>query len=340
MTTRQVEFDVDSWREQGKGQRKANRSRKVRAFVVSAVIGLVAIACTSGTLGGQEATTPADGPPTVAPVLPSGPFFLDLRTGEGTPLAESLAGGFNYVASPDGTRLAYGTASGGGCAEEAVTTVANIDGTGVRTVHAPKGLNICGARWSPNGSKLVYQLRNAASSAGVGNLFVQDLSSGRTTQLTHLELSRAWWWWLSPSFSPDGRNVIFQLPRSSSETTEWDVWSVPVTGGEPTLVLRNAASPRYFPDGKEIAFVLPTDSNFAGHRISTASADGTGSPRTLVAANNSIWWPTVSPGGSKIAYQDGGSIYVIDRSTGESLKVADGETAEWLDDDTLIVSPA
>jgi Tol biopolymer transport system component len=113
----------------------------------------------------------------------------------------------------------------------------------------------------------------------VGNLFVHDLSSGRRTQLTDLEISRAYRWYLSPSFSPDGRNLTFHLPRSRSETTKWDAWSVPATGGEPTLVMRNAAFPMYIADGKWIAFVVPAASDFAGHTVRVARADGEGSPR-------------------------------------------------------------
>jgi Tol biopolymer transport system component len=193
-------------------------------------------------------------------------------------------------------------------------------------------------------TKLVYQLRDGGDDdaltgdGDIGNLFVHDLSSGRRTQLTDLELSRAWWWYLSPSFSPDGRNVIFHLPRSKSETTKWDVWSVPVTGGEPTLVLRNAAFPMYFADGKEIAFVPPTSSNFEGYSIAIARADAQGSRRTLVEANGGVWLPTMSPDGAGIAYENGSSIYVVNVSTGESSKVADGESAGWLDD-RLIVNP-
>lgn len=48
----------------------------------------------------------------------------------------------------------------------------------------------------------------------------------------------------------------------------------------------------------------------------------------------------MSPDGSQIAYQDSGSTYVVDVSTGESSEVADGDTAEWLDNDTLILTPA
>jgi len=316
---------------------------KVRALAVAAAIGLVAVACTPGTEG-EPAATRASEPqpsaqesPTVAPETISGPFFLDLRTGEMTPLAENLVGGYRYAASPDGTRLAYGTC----CSAADVLTVANIDGTDARTL-APEGLNVYGHQWSPHGTKVVYQLRDGGTgeSAGdVGNLFVHDLSSGRRTQLTDLELTRAAWWYLSPSFSPDGRNVVFHLPRTPSGTTKWDVWSVPVTGGEPTLVLRNAAFPMYFPDGKEVAFVVPTSSNFAGYSIGTARAGGEGSRRTLVESENTVWLPTMSPDGTGIAYRDGSSIYVVDVPTGESSKVADGETAAWLDDDTLLVNP-
>jgi len=198
----------------------------------------------------------------------------------------------------------------------------------------------------------VYQQRNGPTD-DVGNLFVQDLSTGGKTQVTDLQLSRAWWWFLSPSFSPDGRSVIFQMPRSSSATTKWDVWSVPVTGGEPTLVLRNASFPMLsavpiLPNGVRIAFVSPWPNDFAGQSIMAARLlpppDISDIHQTLVEANDSIWWPRMSPDGSRIAYQDGGSIYVVDYSRGaglapESSKVADGETAEWLDNDTLIVAP-
>jgi Tol biopolymer transport system component len=106
------------------------------------------------------------------------------------------------------------------------------------------------------------------------------------------------------------------------------------------LVLQNAAFPMYFPNEKEIAFVVPMTSNFEGKTVAIASADRQDSRRTLIEANDLIWLPTMSPDGSRIAYQDGGAIYVVEVSTGESSEVADGDTAEWLDNDTLIVTPA
>ena len=65
---------------------------------------------------------------------------------------------------------------------------------------------------------------------------VTDLGLGSTRGL----------WYLAPIFSHDGRSVIFQLPRDPSSGTNWDLWSVPVTGGAPTQLVRNAAQPAAF----------------------------------------------------------------------------------------------
>jgi Tol biopolymer transport system component len=348
MTTKQMgEPDVDAWREQEKRQRNANRNKKVGAFALAAAIVLVAVAWIVGIRGGEDTTTPADESGTVAPGRVSGPFFFDLRTDEKTPLPEAIVPegvgeGVEvlYSVSPDGSRIAYGTCHTGGCSKADEMAVADIDGSDARSVRLPEGLNGYAPHWSPDGTKIVYQLRNGASDGrDLGNLFVQDLSSGQTTQLTDLERSKAGWWFMSPRFSPDGRSVIFHLARDSSATTKFDVWSVPVTGGEPTLVLRNALFPMVLPDGEGIAFVKPSGFDLSGDRISIADAEG--SRRTLVEANVAIEFPTMSPDGSRIAYRDGGSIYVVDVSTGESSKVADGnyDNASWLDDDTLIVAP-
>ena len=344
MITKEKTSEPGALERQQKRQVRSARNKKIGAFAVAAAIAVVAVALILETRGGQNTRTPGNQPSTVAPRTFSGPFFLDLRTGGKTPLAKNLAGGVSYVASPDGRRIAYSSSSSDGCVATDGITVANIDGTDARTFKSPAGLTYCSPRWSPDGTKLVYQERDAADPFSVGNLFVRELSTGRRTQVTDLRLSKAEWWFLSPSFSPDGASVIFQMPRSSSETTKWDVWSVPVTGGEPTLVLRNASfpmlNPAGGPEGVAIGFVSPRPDSFAGRSIMTGRPiPDSDIRRTLVEAKSSIWWPTFSPDGRRIAYQDGGSIYVVNVGTGNSSKLANGHTAEWLDNDTLIVAP-
>jgi Tol biopolymer transport system component len=345
MMTKEKPPEPGALERQQKRQVRAARNKKIGAFAVAAAIAVVAVALILETRGGQNTRTPGNQPSTVAPRTFSGPFFLDLRTGGKTPLAENLAGGVSYVASPDGRRIAYSSNRDDGCVAADGITVANIDGTGAHTFESPAGLTDCSPRWSPDATKIVYQERDGAVDDSVGNLFVQEISTRRRTQVTDLKLTGAWWWFLAPSFSPDGRNVIFQLPRSSSEITKWDVWSVPVIGGEPTLVLRNASfpmlNPAGGPEGVAIAFVSPRPDSFAGRSIMTGRPDPDSDiRRTLVEAKSSIWWPTFSPDGRRIAYQDGGSIYVVNVAPwGMTSKVADGDTAEWLDNDTLIVTP-
>jgi Tol biopolymer transport system component len=321
--------------------RKRRNGRMVEGVVGLALFALLAAALLFGMQPdrGQPATNPTPTPSDVAPKATGAlPFFLDLRTGDATTLPRTLVPDdgparvyVGYSVSPDGTRLAYGASFAYGSTDVDVMRFGNIDGTGIRTLSVPDGLNGYLPRWSPDGRTLVYQLRDGGT-RDVGNVFVQDAFTGRRVQLTHFGRSTARWWFVSARFSPDGKNVVFHLPRPGGK---WDMWSVPVTGGDPTLILRDAAFGQYFPDGKTIAFADAP----GGTSIQIADPDG--SRRTLVNAMSAsgIWWPEVSPNGSRIAYQDGGSIYVVRVSTGDSTRVAGGDNAVWFDDDTLIVSP-
>ena len=287
------------------------------------------------------ASEPSATPATVAPEVPTGAFYLDLRTGTQTPLPSTSVeddsevafdDGYYYVASPDGSRIYFEAP------ETNASVVARSDGSEGRRLDPTGAIDYYAGGWSPDGTKIVYQRRDS-SGDDFGNLVVEDMASGRTTRITDLEQPSDdvdGWWYLAPTFSPDGRNVIFQWPRASSSGIKWALWSVPVTGGEPTLLVRNAAQATTS-DGPTYAFVRPTPTFFGGSSLVIAAPDGF---RTLVdATSDDIFEPKMSPDGSKIAYQDGGSIYVVDVSTGEATAVAVGRMAAWVDDGTLIVAP-
>ena len=106
-----------------------------------------------------------------------------------------------------------------------------------------------------------------------------------------------------------------------------------MTGGEPTLLARNATQATTS-EGSTYAFLRPNGEFFTGARLVIATTDGV---RTLVKGTGEIDFPKMSPDGSRIAYGVNNVIYVVNVSTGESSKVADGRMAAWLDDDTLIV---
>jgi Tol biopolymer transport system component len=310
---------------------------------------LALAACTSGptetNANESSRETPTSSatasPATVVADTPPAAFLLDVATGTQTPLAKTSAendsnvafdSGYYYVPSPDGSQMYLESP------ETNASVVANIDGSEGRRLDPQGDVDYYAGGWSPDGTKIVYQRRDS-SGDDFGNLVVEDIASGRTTQITDLEQPSDdvdGWWYLAPTFSADGRTVIYHWPVATSSGIDWDLWSVPVTGAEePALLVKNAAEPATT-DGETWAFVRPTSDFFAGSTLVLATPEGS---RKLVEANEDIFEPKISPDGSKIAYQDGGSIYVVDVSTGETSDVAVGRMADWVDDDTLVVAP-
>ena len=338
MVTKQTEPDVDAWREQERRQRRTARNRKLGALAIAAAIGLVAVVVviravderTGTQLGGQPS-------PTGAAVLPNR-FFLDLRSGTATPLPDRIPVGFFYAISPDGTMVATNSCCSGGDP----VWVSNLDGTNVRQL-TPGSHDGYGARWSPDGSMIVYQGRDGTTQE-LGNLFVVDVATGRTTRVTDLEPRSGGAWFLSPSFTPDGESILFQLPRRGPDVqgTRWDLWVAPVGGGEPTLVRRNAILGAYSPAGDALAFLDPAEGAWTSPSLLWTSptllvTDGSGDPR-VIAEGGAISWPRWSPDGTRIAYADAGRIFVVDVASRKTTMVADGRKAEWLDEDTLVIS--
>lgn len=333
MTTKQIEPDIDARRRQEQHHRRSSRNRRIGALAVAAAVGVAALvlvfANRTEPSGNRPAVDPS--PPPVAEV--SEASLVDLRTGDVTLLPQSIGEGASYFTSPDRTMFAYNRC----CGSPEPAFVANVDGTGVREI-TPDGVDGFGVRWSPNGSMLVYQGRDNTTYQ-IGNLFVVDMATGETTQITDLDPATYGWWFLAPTFGPDGETIVFHVPRGPDDdaTTRWDLWSVPVSGGEPTLIARNASTAAYAPDGGTIAYLDSPRGYWASSRLMVADVDG-GDPRVLVEGDQ-IVWPRWSPDGTRIVYADGDGIHVVDVASGRTLLVAEGESADWFGDDTLVVVP-
>jgi serine/threonine protein kinase len=85
---------------------------------------------------------------------------------------------------------------------------------------------------SPDGRILTF-VRGPETFFGPGQIYVKLLPDGQPVELTHDDSSK-----MSPSFSPDGSQIAYtSLPGSN----RWDIWRVPVLGGQPGLWLTNAA---------------------------------------------------------------------------------------------------
>lgn len=334
MATQKVRPDPGFVDRQHENQRRQSRRRKTGALALVAVLVVVGVVVGISTLRSGDEGIPGSAPTPTA-TLPefSVPSLVDLQTGGATPLPESIRGGYVYMTSPDRTMFVYN----GGASSHNPVSVANVDGTGVRQI-TPDGIDGFGSRWSPDGSMLVYQQRDGATEE-IGNLFVVDVATGDETRITNLDPANYGWWFLSPNFSADGETIIFHMPRGPNDevSTRWDLWSVPVGGGEPTLVVRNASMGVYAPDGGTLAYLDSPRGFWASSRLMVADVDGS-DPRVLVQGDQ-INFPRWSPDGTRIAYTDTDGIHVVDVSTGAASLVAEGETSDWFGDDALVVVP-
>jgi len=327
---------------------RRDRGRRARAVAVALAIVAVAAGLTSRVYWADEGSRLADTPTPDAEIVPpqlvpagSTPYLLDLRTGGVRSLPATIADGDYHSFSPDGTMVAF--ASRDHSASPRVDnslSVAQIDGTGLRLVPPdqanhpfdPRLDHFSEPRWSPDGTRLVYQARHSCC---FGELFVVEVATGRTRQIT--DLARSGWYpeTLWPDFGSDGNTVTFHL--SGTTRREWDVWQVPVTGGDPVLVRENAAFLSLSPTGEQSIFLssgVPGESD----RIMISGADPASVARTLLEGRH-IRSPRWSPEGARIAYVDRETIKVVEIATGESVRLVEGSAVDWVDEDTLIVFP-
>jgi basic membrane lipoprotein Med (substrate-binding protein (PBP1-ABC) superfamily)/DNA-binding SARP family transcriptional activator len=282
-----------------------------------------------------DGTIVVDPVPSVATDLPAAPnsVVVEPATGSVTPLPDVFEGVFDLRVSPDGQRLVGGTFST--LADR--LTVADVDGGRATTLEPAPGRSHYAAEWSPDGKRIVLQERLAVGTA-IGRIVVADPGTGRTTTLADFDDVESPWWWTAPAFTAGGAQVLFHVARDDSETTRFDTWAVPVEGGEPELIQRDAAFPVPLADGR-IAVVTGMRGLFEdrGATISMLGDDGGLTP--IVSTDGWIWQPALSPDGTRLAYVDTGSIRIVDLETGEIVPVRDGGAVEWLDDDRLIVGP-
>ena len=272
----------------------------------------------------------------MVPRVPVDAFLVDVRTGRARPLPRRIrapAVPTQFAVSPDGGRLAFAAGDD--------IYVSLIDGERLHVV-ARKG-DLSAPSWSPDGRDLVF--------SDGARIFVLHLPSGKVSRITGA-LGQIW----RPNFSPDGRTILFtRAANDALKPGPIDLWTVPATGGDSSLLLRlpgkrqNAAFGTYGPDGT-IAY---RRTNYDGvdrtemteDRVWLADADGSNRRglRALTGGMSQIdpdaLWPAWSPDGTKVAYEllYGLQVIVIDVRTGHITRLDKGIHPTWVDNHTLII---
>jgi dipeptidyl aminopeptidase/acylaminoacyl peptidase len=236
--------------------------------------------------------------------------------------------------SPDGTQIVYtrGWVDKMNDRRESALWIMNVDGSKNRFLS--KG---SGARWSPNGDRIVYTAPGEPKGAQV---FVRWMDAeGATSQLTHVDQAPS-----ALSWSPDGKQIAFTM--LVEERTNWPIklpkapsgakWTeppriverlnyrrdrsgftdngyrqtfvVPAIGGTPRQLTSgnfDQSGSDWTPDGRSILFsgLRTEDDKYQWRESEIYAVDvQDGKIRQLTKRRGPDTNPTISPDGKRIAY--------------------------------------
>src|SRR5579872_1644881 len=177
---------------------------------------------------------------------------------------------------------------------------------------------------SPDGKYLLH----VREENGLQSLWLRHIATGSNTQIVPPAATR----YAGLTFSPDA-NYIYCVRRDESEHVLASLYSAPMLGGTPRLLIKDVDSPITFsPDGQRFAF-LREDHDSPTYELILAHSDGS-SDRTLLsnitlAGNNGNYIPAWSPDGKSIVIAEShlasgamGSFLAVDVQSGKPQVVA------------------
>lgn len=270
----------------------------------------------------------ADEPTDAGPPPASVDSLEALRSGGLRQLTSHPAVDIEPKWSPDGRALSFASDRDG---TWNVWTVARDGGEAVRLTADLELVH--STWWSPDGSRLAVATAVAQENGYAGHIQILDVATGNMTRLTSGPVDGA------PCWSPDGERIAFVSNRSGN----WDLWSVPVAGGEETQLTTFEGfdhSPRWSPDGSRIAYHSASSGN--GDIWIVSLSDSTAARVTVSEAFDHF--PTWSPDGRWLAFhsdRDGSfDIWAIPAAGGPAIQLTSGPANDqrpaWSPDGTAI----
>jgi len=200
--------------------------------------------------------------------------------------------------SPDGRQIAFSRYSPEGLAIYLVPALGGLEhrlwlGTSTLPPGWASGRSL---DWSPDGKVVAFSdLQEDRTHAWISLLSIADSTVRRLTPPQTQSLD------YGPAFSPDGSAVAFV--RGITSGVVEDLYVVPTAGGEPKrLTFDNAwlnGPPTWTPDGRDIIFSSRRGGLATLWRIPAFG----GAPRPVSGAGAAAAFPSISPKGNLLAYQ-------------------------------------
>ena len=229
----------------------------------------------------------------------------------GTDHAQAVTQGPGYhfepAWSPDGEWLALVVDTDG----QLDIAVVRSDGSGFRRLTSDFSVDVQPA-WTPDGRFIVF----ASAQDRDFDILRYEMGTGAISTLVGGRGNQ-----FQPALSPDGLALAF-VAGVPGRLGSGGLWTMPIGGGEPTLVhyeeTSYRAAPTWVPDGSALVFA----SDAAGsYDLATVPSEG-GNRVRLTTEQLDEFAPTVSPDGSLVAFvgnQDGPTVlWVTSRLGGRS----------------------
>ncbi len=211
-------------------------------------------------------------------------WTADVETGELTQLTSDVRNDRGHQWSPDGRWIAFVSDRGG---QDDIWIVPSRGGQPLRVTNDLASES--SHEWSADGRTIYYERTYTE-----GGLGVTAPDAGEPRML----LSWPGYSVFSADLSPDGATVLFTSDRSGN----LDIWSVPLTGGEPVpfaVSPLDESEPRFSPDGSQVVFVSTRSGGSSDLWVMPAAG---GEARRLTEWSDDEYGPRWSPDGTQIAF--------------------------------------
>jgi Tol biopolymer transport system component len=245
------------------------------------------------------------------------------------------------------------TASGrGGSGWDSILTV-RADGTGLRklTESLEQGFMDFEPAWSPDGKRIAF-VRSTGNTIGpetIGTeIWVMNADGTHKRRLTRNRLADE-----SPTWSPDGRRILFSRGRvrfgDRHHRPHSDLWTMNADGTRQRQLTHTRAielEPAWAPRGGRIAcLVAPAALHWdqlaytIGPKRTLWTAAPDGSRRRLTAIGDALApsAPDWSPDGTRLAIGTNKGIVTIDAGGGDQRVVGPGSDPAWAPDGSSLV---